>query len=167
MPMGMPGWPEFAACTASIASARMALASNAMSAGSLVVGGACVRVTCASGSGMVMDLGNARRRARLPHARTDGCKEVKLSPRHSILGNNSEFSRNRVRSPSPHRGERILANAFLRTQQRRDDRSRENATMDGIHLLGEWYGCAADSPEMTQRRSRCERCACSVPKRRE
>jgi S-adenosylmethionine decarboxylase proenzyme len=21
--------------------------------------------------------------------------------------------------------------------------------MDGIHLLGEWYGCAADSPEMT------------------
>jgi S-adenosylmethionine decarboxylase proenzyme len=22
--------------------------------------------------------------------------------------------------------------------------------MDGIHLLGEWYGCAADSPEMTR-----------------
>jgi S-adenosylmethionine decarboxylase proenzyme len=21
--------------------------------------------------------------------------------------------------------------------------------MDGIHLLGEWYGCVADSPEMT------------------
>jgi len=29
MPIGIPGWPEFAACTASIASARMALASNA------------------------------------------------------------------------------------------------------------------------------------------
>src|SRR5690606_11538582 len=26
MPMGAPGWPEFAACTASIAKARMALA---------------------------------------------------------------------------------------------------------------------------------------------
>jgi hypothetical protein len=26
MPMGAPGWPEFAACTASIARARMALA---------------------------------------------------------------------------------------------------------------------------------------------
>ena len=22
--------------------------------------------------------------------------------------------------------------------------------MDGIHLLGEWYGCAADLPEMTR-----------------
>jgi len=22
--------------------------------------------------------------------------------------------------------------------------------MDGIHLLGEWYGCAVDSPEMTR-----------------
>ena len=22
--------------------------------------------------------------------------------------------------------------------------------MDGIHLLGEWYGCAADIPEMTR-----------------
>ena len=22
--------------------------------------------------------------------------------------------------------------------------------MDGIHLLGEWYGCAADAPEMTR-----------------
>ena len=32
MPMGMPGCPEFAACTASIASARMALASNVVSA---------------------------------------------------------------------------------------------------------------------------------------
>ncbi len=26
MPIGIPGWPEFAACTASIASARKALA---------------------------------------------------------------------------------------------------------------------------------------------
>jgi S-adenosylmethionine decarboxylase proenzyme len=34
-------------------------------------------------------------------------------------------------------------------QQRRST-ARENATMDGIHLLGEWYGCAADSPEMTR-----------------
>ena len=22
--------------------------------------------------------------------------------------------------------------------------------MEGIHLLGEWYGCAADTPEMTR-----------------
>ena len=25
--------------------------------------------------------------------------------------------------------------------------------MDGIHLLGEWYGCAADLPEMTRAES--------------
>ena len=29
MPIGIPGWPEFAFCTASIASARMALAISA------------------------------------------------------------------------------------------------------------------------------------------
>jgi len=28
MPIGIPGWPEFAACTASMASARIALASK-------------------------------------------------------------------------------------------------------------------------------------------
>jgi S-adenosylmethionine decarboxylase proenzyme len=56
------------------------------------------------------------------------------------LGNNSEFSR--IGSlTSPKRRAKLA-------QQRRDDRSRENKTMDGIHLLGEWYGCAADSAEM-------------------
>ena len=32
MPIGIPGWPEFAACTASMASARIALASKTESA---------------------------------------------------------------------------------------------------------------------------------------
>ena len=33
--------------------------------------------------------------------------------------------------------------------------------MDGIHLLGEWYGCPADTPELTRRR----RAARAVPRR--
>jgi S-adenosylmethionine decarboxylase len=30
--------------------------------------------------------------------------------------------------------------------------------MDGIHLLGEWYGCAADAPEMTRAESLRKAC---------
>src|SRR5258708_33884466 len=37
MPIGMPGWPDFAASTASIASARMALASSRSGAGETAV----------------------------------------------------------------------------------------------------------------------------------
>ena len=31
--------------------------------------------------------------------------------------------------------------------------------MDGIHLLGEWYGCPADTPEFTQAERAARRCA--------
>ena len=30
--------------------------------------------------------------------------------------------------------------------------------MDGIHLLGEWYGCPADLPEMTRAEALRQRC---------
>jgi S-adenosylmethionine decarboxylase len=70
----------------------------------------------------------------------------KIIAQPSILGNNSKFSR--IGSlTSPNAASSLCKE---RAQQRRDNRSRENATMDGIHLLGEWYGCAADSPEMTR-----------------
>jgi hypothetical protein len=46
----------------------------------------------------------------------------------SNLGNNSKFSRHNTRPLIWCWGEII---------------------MDGIHLLGEWYGCKADTPEMT------------------
>ena len=36
--------------------------------------------------------------------------------------------------------------------------SREGP-MDGIHLLGEWYGCPADEARIHSRRARCARCA--------
>src|SRR5690349_14341248 len=39
MPIGMPGWPEFAACTASIDKARMAFAIGARRAGSRLIAG--------------------------------------------------------------------------------------------------------------------------------
>jgi hypothetical protein len=41
MPIGMPGWPEFAACTASMASARSASAISRSGAGGII--GAAVR----------------------------------------------------------------------------------------------------------------------------
>jgi S-adenosylmethionine decarboxylase proenzyme len=34
--------------------------------------------------------------------------------------------------------------------------------MDGIHLLGEWYGCPADTPEMTHAKALKERCLAAV-----
>jgi len=36
MPIGMPGWPEFAACTASMASARSASAISRSGAGGIM-----------------------------------------------------------------------------------------------------------------------------------
>jgi hypothetical protein len=36
--------------------------------------------------------------------------------------------------------------------------------MDGIHLLGEWYGCKADMPEMTHL-LHCERLPAPSPAR--
>jgi hypothetical protein len=50
-PIGMPGWPEFAACTASMESARMALAMSAWLAGR-ACGGTVTVAAC------VMVLGN-------------------------------------------------------------------------------------------------------------
>jgi S-adenosylmethionine decarboxylase len=54
-----------------------------------------------------------------------------------ILGNNSEFSRR--------------TSCFRSTARvnRATNRRVEKDSMDGIHLLGEWYGCTADMPEMT------------------
>jgi hypothetical protein len=37
--------------------------------------------------------------------------------------------------------------------------------MDGIHLLGEWYGCPADTPEFT-RSEALRRMPCGNPRRR-
>ena len=36
--------------------------------------------------------------------------------------------------------------------------------MDGIHLLGEWYDCPADTPEMTHAMALKERCLAAVEK---
>jgi len=36
--------------------------------------------------------------------------------------------------------------------------------MDGIHLLGEWYDCHADTPEMTHAMALKERCLAAVEK---
>src|SRR5207344_1700593 len=61
MPIGMPGWPEFACCTASIASARMALASSTRSVIGFSwrtggVGGTCAIITGGAASARFRDI---------------------------------------------------------------------------------------------------------------
>jgi S-adenosylmethionine decarboxylase len=65
------------------------------------------------------------------------------------LGNNSEFSR-LVRLRRAYCATRFATCFSDVVAQQRRTAAWENAIMDGIHLLGEWYGCAADSPEMTR-----------------
>jgi S-adenosylmethionine decarboxylase len=69
----------------------------------------------------------------------------KIIAQASILGNNSEFSRiGSLTSPS-------RAGAFENAcETTTGPPLAGERNMDGIHLLGEWYGCAADSPEMTR-----------------
>src|SRR5450755_2821368 len=97
--MGMPGWPEFAACTASIAKARMLFASNELFAAEVVTVGALRRVSgdarCASESGMFMD-GRIYKRGMESadaHGGQTALQRAKIIAQPSNLGNNSEFSR--------------------------------------------------------------------------
>jgi hypothetical protein len=63
MPIGIPGWPEFAACTASMAKARIALASSAVSAAAAGTGTAAV-ARFGTVKGTVMVLGAEESKAR-------------------------------------------------------------------------------------------------------
>src|SRR5439155_23114503 len=98
IPIGMPGWPELAACTASIASARMALASSATSGAGLVVG-VDARVGTVSGAVMAEGDGgsNARSEAQVsrsgkPSTREALLQSIKIIAQAPILGNNIEFN---------------------------------------------------------------------------
>src|SRR5260370_10676324 len=74
------------------------------------------------------------------------CMEVKLSPSHRIWAIIASLAGS-VRSSRPGGASSLVEKG---AQQRRDAPSRENATMDCIHLLGAQHGCATDSPEMTR-----------------
>src|SRR5207302_8955273 len=82
------GAPEFAACTASIVSARTLSASNALSATEVVTDG---DTRCVSGGAhsalerrMVMDSGAGAKGAGMRTTDRRCCKGVKLAPSHRI-----------------------------------------------------------------------------------
>lgn len=133
------GAPEFAACTASSASVRTLLASNASSATVVVTDG---DTRCVSGGahsalerGMVMDSGTGAKGADAHDGQTV-LQRGKIIAQPSNLGNNSEFSR--IGSLiSPKRGELIVqktlhnndgTTARGRTQQWTASTCSENGT---------------------------------------
>jgi hypothetical protein len=91
----MPGCPELAACTASIESARIALASSVVS--SVDGAGEGMAFDAASGAVMVGIVVGREERAGARQRRAARCKRLrqsgKIIAQASNLGNNSEFSR--------------------------------------------------------------------------
>src|SRR5215472_6419251 len=84
MPIGMPGCPELAACTASIANARMAYASRLVSTvAAATASGEAARFGVVEGAVMVLEAKKTRGNGSAPGTcgRQPCCRTLKLSPK--------------------------------------------------------------------------------------